>query len=53
MAEPERTTINLGAELRKKLKALAIANERSLAAEARLAVAYYVEANTPSRRGRR
>jgi predicted transcriptional regulator len=53
MDTPVRTTINLGPELRKKLVALAAANERSVAAEARMAIAYYVDAHQIQPRSKR
>lgn len=43
MARAPRITINVSEEERKKLRALAQFNERSEAAEARLAIRFYIE----------
>jgi len=43
MSRSPRTTINLEMDERKKLAALAAVNERSIAAEARLAIKAWIE----------
>lgn len=51
MAKAPRLTINISEEERKRLVALASLNERSYAAEARIAIRYYLDnARTDNRR---